>query len=425
MDFPPGFLFILFVRNFRELMAILTKRYMKFKFFLLAVAMLCIATAAFSQEMFRVTVQEPEHAKMTVSPAVPEDGMVPTGTVFHVKVSDIEPGWAFDSGYWLMMGGAVRWPVYQESMVPEFDVTVTGNIMGLGASIMEAERTEGYKVIQDIVYAQPGKKPLKYDAFVPDGAKNLPGIVIIHGGGWSSNTEDIMRGLARELVKGGKYVVFSIDYRFIGNGDGDETPNTMTDLIDDCYGAVLHIQKHAKDYGVNRRKIAVTGDSAGGHLSAILADAVERVGKDGFVPTYMPKGMWMCRVRNWLKGIKAAAPSYGVFDAQSLGRFVQGLSEDDAKAVVPMDNVPEVRKRAVPQFLTLGTLDRTVGREPMEQYVQLLKDKGQRVEYHLIDGASHAFFDWKPDQRTKDTFEKFGVPYAKKMQEFFDTVFYK
>lgn len=398
---------------------------MKLKPFILSVAMILVATAAFSQEMYRVVVQEPEHATMTITPAVPEDGMVPAGTIYNVKISDIEPGWAFDSGYWLMMGGAVRWPVYQESMVPEFDVKVDGNILGLGASVMEQERAEGYTVIQDVVYAQPGVKPLKYDAFIPDGARNLPGIVIIHGGGWSSNTEDIMRGLARELIKDGKYVVFSIDYRFIGNGDGDETPNTMTDLINDCYGAVLHIQKHAKEYGLDRRKIALTGDSAGGHLSAILADAVERVGKKGFVPTYIPKGMWMCRVRNWLKGIKAAAPSYGVFDAQSLGRFVQGLSEEEAKAVVPMENVPDVRKRAIPQFLTLGTLDRTVGREPMEEYVQLLKDKGQRVEYHLIDGASHAFFDWKPDQRTKDTFAQFGVPYAKKMQEFFDSVFYK
>jgi acetyl esterase/lipase len=426
---PDGFatrLFICrFLCNFRQMTAIQTKRYMKLKPFILSVAMILVATAAFSQEMYRLVVQEPEHATMTITPAVPEDGMVPAGTIYNVKISDIEPGWAFDSGYWLMMGGAVRWPVYQESMVPEFDVKVDGNILGLGASIMEQERAEGYTVIQDVVYAQPGVKPLKYDAFIPDGARNLPGIVIIHGGGWSSNTEDIMRGLARELIKDGKYVVFSIDYRFIGNGDGDETPNTMTDLINDCYGAVLHIQKHAKEYGLDRRKIALTGDSAGGHLSAILADAVERVGKKGFVPTYIPKGMWMCRVRNWLKGIKAAAPSYGVFDAQSLGRFVQGLSEEEAKAVVPMENVPDVRKRAVPQFLTLGTLDRTVGREPMEEYVQLLKDKGQRVEYHLIDGASHAFFDWKPDQRTKETFAKYGVPYAKKMQEFFDSVFYK
>ena len=384
-----------------------------------------VGAVANAQEAFRVNVVQPEHAKVVVTPAVPEDGMVPAGTVLHVKVSDIEPGWVFDSGYYLAMGKTVRWPVNIEFMEPEFDVEVTGNIMSLGASIMEAERAEGYTVIQDIVYAQPGVKPLKYDAFIPDGAKNLPGIVIIHGGGWASNTEDIMRGLARELIKGGKYVVFSIDYRWINNGDGDAVPNTMTDLVDDCYGAILHIQKHAKEYGLNRRKIAVTGDSAGGHLSALLADAVERVGKKGFVPTYMPKGMWMCRARHWLKGIKAAAPSYGVFDAKSLAGFIQNLPEDEMTAVVPMENVPEASKRAVPQFLTLGTLDRTVGREPMEEYVELLKTKGQRVEYVLIDGASHAFFDWKPDQRTKDTFAKYGVPYAKQMQEFFDSVFYK
>lgn len=395
------------------------------RLFIAAVVLLMGAGFVSGQELYKVNVVEPEHARMVVTPAVPDDGMVPAGTVLNVKISDIEPGWAFDSGYYLTMGKTVRWPVNIESMVPEFDVEVTGNILSLGASIMEASRTEGYTVIQDIEYAQPGVKKLKYDAYIPDGAKNLPGIVIIHGGGWSSNTEDIMRGLARELVKGGRYVVFSIDYRWIGNGDGDETPNTMTDLIEDCYGAVLHIQKHAKDYGLNRRKLAVTGDSAGGHLSAILADAVERVGKKGFVPTYMPKGMWMCRARHWLKSIKAAAPSYGVFDEKSLANFMKGLSAEEITAAVPMDNVPQVSKRAVPQFLTLGTLDRTVGREPMEQYVELLKAKGQRVEYHLIEGASHAFFDWKPDQRTKDTFAKYGVPYAKKMQEFFDSVFYK
>ena len=390
----------------------------------MAAALMGVGAMAYGQEAFRVNVVQPEHAKMVVTPAVPEDGMVPAGTVLNVKISDIEPGWVFDSGYYLAMGKSVRWPVNIEFMEPEFSFPVEGNVMAVGASIMEAERAEGYTVIQDVVYAQPGVKPLKYDVFIPDGAKDLPGIVIIHGGGWASNTEDIMRGLARELIKGGKYVVFSIDYRWINNGDGDATPNTMTDLVDDCYGAILHIQKHAKEYGLNRRKIAVTGDSAGGHLSALLADAVERVGKKGFVPTYMPKGMWMCRARHWLKAIKAAAPSYGVFDAKSLQGFIQNLPEDEMTAVVPMDNVPDVRKRAVPQFLTLGTLDRTVGREPMEEYVELLKSKGQRVEYVLIDGASHAFFDWKPDQRTKDTFEKYGVPYAKQMQEFFDSVFY-
>ena len=186
------------------------------------------------QETFRVRVDQPQHGKVTVTPAVPASGVVPAGTVLNVKVEVTDPGWVFDSGYELSVSGGVFYPTYKESMVPEFTVKVDHNIMSIGASIIEAERLQGYKAIQDVVYAKPGVKPLKYDVFIPDGAKKLPGIVIIHGGGWSSNTEDIMRGLARELIKGGKYVVASIDYRWLNHGDGDKEPVQMHQLIEDC-----------------------------------------------------------------------------------------------------------------------------------------------------------------------------------------------
>ena len=395
---------------------------------------LALCTAAMAQDTFKVRVDQPAHGKVTVTPAVPADGVVKAGTVLNVKVEVTDEGWVFDSGYYLSISGGMFYPTNKEFMTPEFQVTVNSDIMSLGASIMEAERLDGHRVIQDVVYAQPGVKPLKYDVFIPDGAKNLPGIVIIHGGGWSSNTEDIMRGLARELIKGGKYVVASIDYRWIANGDGDKTPNTMNKLIEDCYGAILHIQEHADEYGMDPKRLAVTGDSAGGHLSASMANMIERVGDGGwgvkpgvyeYLPTYMPKGMTAKKAQKSLLAIKAAAPSYGVFDQGSLQRFANGLDEEGKKAIAPNDNIPSVKNRAIPQYLVLGTLDRTVGREPMEKYVENLKAAGQKAELVIIEGASHAFFDWKPDQRTKDTFAKFGVPYAADMVRFFDEVFYK
>jgi hypothetical protein len=42
-----------------------------------------------------------------------------------------------------------------------------------------------------------------------------------------------------------------------------------------------------------------------------------------------------------------------------------------------------------------------------------------------VEGAGHAFFDWKPDATTRATFARFGVPYAAKMQTFFNGIFYK
>ena len=395
---------------------------------------LAVCTAVSAQDTFPVKVDQPAHGKVTVTPEVPADGAVKAGTVLNVKVEVTDEGWVFDSGYYLSMSGGMFYPTYKEVMTPEFQVTVDGNIMSLGASIMEAERLAGHRVIQDVVYVQPGVKPLKYDMFIPDGAKNLPCIVIIHGGGWSSNTEDIMRGLARELIKGGKYAVASIDYRWISTRDGDKTPNTMNQLIEDCFGAILHIQERAAEYGIDPTKIAVTGDSAGGHLSASVATMIEKVGDGGFgikpgvfeyLPTYMPKGMTPAQAKESLMAIKAAAPSYGVFDTGSLGRFVQDLGGEAQKAVAPDHNIPAAKDRAIPQYLVLGTLDRTVGREPMEKYVEHLHAAGQKAELIIIEGAEHAFFDWKPDQRTKDTFAKYGVPYAADMMRFFDEVFYK
>jgi len=390
---------------------------------------LTFSATTYAQESYRVRVDQPAHGSVTVTPSIPENGQVKAGTILNVKVSVTDADWVFDSGYWLSQDKDMFYPTYKESMEQNFKVTVD-NDMSIGASIMEASRLKGYRTVQDVVYATPGVKPLKYDMFIPDGAKNLPCIVIIHGGGWSSNDENIMRGLARELIKGGKYVVASIDYRWIGTRDGDSKANTMNQLIEDCYGAILHIREHAKEYGIDPDRIGVTGDSAGGHLSACMIDLVDLIGdggfgiKDGvyeFKPTYMPKGMSVKQARNELtKAIKAAAPSYGVFDLQSLQRFVSDLDQKGKDAITPDSNIPQAAKRKAPQFLVIGTQDRTVQRAPMEKYVENLKAAGQRAELLIVEGASHAFFDWKPDQGTKNTFARFGVPYAEKMQKFFD-----
>jgi len=42
----------------------------------------------------------------------------------------------------------------------------------------------------------------------------------------------------------------------------------------------------------------------------------------------------------------------------------------------------------------------------------------------MMEGANHAFFDWKPDAQTRATFEKYGVPHAADMKAFFDSIFY-
>src|ERR1043165_1897431 len=212
-----------------------------------ALGFVCFISKAtmFGQPTFTVTLDQVENGSIKVEPALPADGKVKEGAVLKVTATPAAD-YAFDSGYYAQPG---MWgKMFYESMTPVFEVTVNRD-KAIGASFIEQKALEGFAVKQDVVYAQPGVKKLKYDVFSPTGAKDLPIIVIIHGGGWVSNTEDIMRGLARELVRGGDYIVCSMDYRWLGTGDGDKSTNTMANLIEDVFGGLAHIQEHAKEYG--------------------------------------------------------------------------------------------------------------------------------------------------------------------------------
>ena len=243
-----------------------------------------------------------------------------------------------------------------------------------------------------------------------------------------------MRGLARELVRSGRYVVCSLDYRWMGTADGDKSPNTMANLIQDVFGGLAHIQEHAKEYGGDGSRIAVTGDSAGGHLSAVASLMPNLIGDRGFGveagvyefrPTYIPAGQTAAQVRQELmSAIQAAAPSYGVFGGQMMAGVLRGQPDAVIQAVSPQEHIPNAKDRAVPQFLLRGTEDRLITDPSVQAFADALKAAGQTVEYVQVEGVGHAFFDWKPDAGTKATFAKYGVPYAAKMQSFFDRVFY-
>ena len=161
---------------------------------------------------------------------------------------------------------------------------------------------------------------------------------------------------------------------------------------------------------------------------------IERVGDGGFgekpgvyqyLPTYMPKGMSAKKARKKLLAIKAVAPNYGIFSVSGIERFVSNLPEDGKKAVAPLDNIPSPKLRKIPHWINRGTEDTLITDEVTMEYYNALKAAGQEVYYVKVPGAAHAYYDSKPDTATKDTFKKYGIPYARQMEDFFNTVFYK
>lgn len=405
---------------------------MNVKTIILSLLIISGMKSVYAQKSFDVVVDEVKNGNIKIEPEIPPEGKLPEGTILKITATP-DKGYVLDAGYSSVKG--IWGAMYQESMLSPFEVTIDQD-RHIGASFIEASKVDHINVTHDVVFAKPGVKTLKYDVYSPKGAKNLPCIIIIHGGGWMANNEDIMRGMARELTKGKQYVVFSVDYRWRGKLDGDVKGNTMADIIGDVFGAIAHIMENAKEYGGDPTRIAVTGDSAGGHLSAVAGTMPNKIGDGGFgktpgvfefIPSYIPKNKTVTQVRDeMMAAIQAAAPSYGVFDKTILNHYAEDPKADDTwkAGIAPLSNIPEASEREIPHYLTRGTRDGLIKDEDVKVYVDALVEAGQRAEYVQIGGAGHAFFDWKPDDRTKATFKKYGVYYCAEMKAFFDSIFY-
>lgn len=98
----------------------------------------------------------------------------------------------------------------------------------------------------------------------PHEGRNLPVIVFIHGGGWQMGSIDSHDGICRALANGTEAAVFSVGYR-------RPPESTFPTAPLDCFAALSWIVENADELGVDPRRLALAGDSAGGNLAAAVA----------------------------------------------------------------------------------------------------------------------------------------------------------
>jgi acetyl esterase len=91
-----------------------------------------------------------------------------------------------------------------------------------------------------------------------------PGIIYLHGGGWVTGSITTHDGLCRRLAHGAGCRVLSVGYRL-----APEHP--FPAAVDDCLAATRFTMEHAAELGMDPRRIAIGGDSAGGNLSAVVS----------------------------------------------------------------------------------------------------------------------------------------------------------
>lgn len=122
---------------------------------------------------------------------------------------------------------------------------------------------QNYKEVFDIPYTNKtdayAKERLKLDIHYDEEGKNLPVIVWFHGGGLTQGEKEMPKKL-----KDKGFVVVGVNYRLLPNVSIDKT-------LDDAAESLAWVTKNIGKYGGDSKKIVVSGHSAGGYITLMLA----------------------------------------------------------------------------------------------------------------------------------------------------------
>jgi arylformamidase len=141
-------------------------------------------------------------------------------------------------------------------------------------------RAHAQHVTRDIPYATAHERQV-LDVYAPAGAKNLPVVFWIHGGGWQTGDKTIVALKPKAFMDAG-FVFVSINYRLLPSVD-------MGAITRDVASALGWVQKNIAAHGGDPTRLLVMGHSAGGQLAALMCTDERYAKAEGFSLT-MIKG---------------------------------------------------------------------------------------------------------------------------------------
>jgi acetyl esterase/lipase len=226
---------------------------------------------------------------------------------------------------------------------------------------------------EDIVVGEAGGRDLKVDVYTPPGAvANRAGVLLIHGGSWTTGDRAQLRGYAILLGRVG-YTCVACEYRLSGEG-------SWPAQIEDVRAAFQWMRAHAADLEIDRDRIAVEGNSAGGHLSLMLAGTSSNE-LAACIAIYPPTDLNLRSEA--IAKLRAANPA--AVDV------VRALLGNDPSLRGEASPVSHVTPSFPPTMLIHGDADIVVDVEHTFRMYRALRDVGVKTEMHIFEGQHHAF----------------------------------
>ena len=215
----------------------------------------------------------------------------------------------------------------------------------------------------------------------------LPALVYYHGGGHVIGNLDTHDAVARNLCNGVGCVVVSVDYRLAPE-------HKFPAAAEDAFAAVHWCAAHGPETGIDPRRIAVGGDSAGGNLAAVAALMARDAGSPAIrlqVLVY-PVTDYACDTESY----RTYAQGYGMLEARSMrwfrDHYLRGEADRLDWRAAPLRAAD--LQGVAPALVLTAQCD--VLHDEGEAYAKRLRAAGVDVEHRDCEGMIHGFFTMAP-----------------------------
>tara|TARA_R110000850_G_scaffold27067_5_gene76802 strand:- start:1045 stop:1926 length:882 start_codon:yes stop_codon:yes gene_type:complete len=228
---------------------------------------------------------------------------------------------------------------------------------------------------KELVYKEASESELKLWMFQPDDWKpsdSRPAILFFFGGGWNAGSPTQFVPHAEYLAERGM-VAFVADYR-VASRHGTKAKDCVADARD----AMKYVRAHAAELGVDPKRLASGGGSAGGHIAACLG-AIEGD------PRSKADAMALFNPACVLAPIDGLAP-WGEDRSAELAERM-GM---DPKALSPAHHVTS---EAAPCIIFHGKADDTVPYATSKAFAERMNAAGVNCVLHGYEGEGHGFFN--------------------------------
>lgn len=249
--------------------------------------------------------------------------------------------------------------------------------MGCGALVAALALSSGCAApeeIDDLSYDRRFDDTVM-DLYLPDDHGTArAAVMLVHGGGWQNGDKRAFRTAARRLARSG-YVAASINYRLAPEGRFPRAPQDVA-----C--ALAFLQQRGDEYGIDPRRIAIMGYSAGGHLVSLLGVAWDR---DELEPD--------CAVGRPARPA-AVIPGAGVHDLRGaehewVEEFLGGSEDEVPEAYRLASPILHVDAGEPPFLLINGGADWLVEADQSRAMRETLRAAGNRAELLTMAGSGH------------------------------------